>query len=72
MSINPNWDYSHVRGYRNEAAEPERRSSKPTTLRTLLNKITHQRATEVARKKRLVAKIGKAVTAEFLRGGVRI
>jgi hypothetical protein len=71
MSINPNWDYSHVRGYRTPAPTPERRSGGANNLRTLLNQVAHQRATEVARKKRLVAKLGAAVPAEFRRGGVR-
>ena len=71
MSINPNWDYSHVRGYRTEAPTSERKSSGANKLRVLLNKVAHHRATEVARKKRLVAKLGVAVPAEFRRGGIR-
>jgi hypothetical protein len=71
MSVNPNWDYSHVRGFRTEAPIPDRRRSSSNNLRTLLNQVAHQRATEVARKKRLVAKLGAAVPAEFRRAGVR-
>jgi hypothetical protein len=68
MSINPNWDYSHVRGYRTDAPTPERRSSGTGSLRTLLNSVAHKRAREVARKKRIAKdaiKVGVALAPEF-------